>query len=247
MLLDSMIECGVNKIVFSSSCATYGLPQKLPISENHPQQPINPYGASKLFVENALHWYGEAYGVRYTNLRYFNAAGADLDGELGESHDPETHLIPLVIAAAQGRVSDIEIFGTDYDTLDGTAVRDYVHVQDLAMGHVKAVARLIAGGNSGSYNLGTGQGHSIREVIAAVEEIGGRIVPVRKAPRRVGDPPALVADASRVRAMLGWRPQFSDITTIVRTAWGWHERVIDEKRSEVHRREPANWSARLSA
>src|SRR5262249_18884224 len=160
-LLDALLDAGVDKLVFSSSCATYGIPSELPIGEDHPQSPINPYGASKLFVENILNWYEQAYRLRYTNLRYFNAAGADPDGEIGEDHTPETHLIPLVIAAAQGRKSTFEIFGTDYDTADGTAVRDYVHVCDLATAHVKALDRLLAGGASASVNLGTGRGHSI--------------------------------------------------------------------------------------
>jgi UDP-arabinose 4-epimerase len=237
-LLDSMIEGGVLRVVFSSSCATYGLPRELLISESHRQQPINPYGASKLFVENALHWYGEAYGIRYTSLRYFNAAGADLGGELGEAHDPETHLVPRVIAAAQGRSPAVEIFGTDYNTPDGTAVRDYVHVTDLATAHVKAIARLLEGGGSASFNLGTGRGHTIREVISAVEKIGGRKVPVREGPRRPGDPPVLIADASSARAVVGWTPQFSDMTTIVQTAWNWHQRNVEPREISLQLREP---------
>jgi UDP-glucose-4-epimerase GalE len=233
-----MIEGGVLRVVFSSSCATYGLPRELPIRESHRQQPINPYGASKLFAENALHWYGEAYGIRYISLRYFNAAGADLGGELGEAHEPETHLGPRVIAAAQGRSPAVEIFGADYDTSDGTAVRDYVHVTDLATAHVKAIARLLEGGGSASFNLGTGRGHSIREVIAAVEKIGGRIVPVREAPRRPGDPPVLIADASSARAALGWTPQFSDMATIVQTAWNWHQRTVEPREINLQLREP---------
>lgn len=237
-LLDSMIEGGVPRVVFSSSCATYGVPRELPISESHRQQPINPYGASKLFVENALHWYGEAYGIRYTSLRYFNAAGADLGGELGEAHDPETHLVPRVIAAAQGRSPAVEIFGADYDTSDGTAVRDYVHVTDLAIAHVRAIARLLEGGGSASFNLGTGRGHSIREVISAVEKTGGRKVPVREGPRRPGDPPVLIADASSARDALGWTPQFSDMATIVQTAWNWHQRTVEPREISLQLREP---------
>src|SRR6516162_5333185 len=223
-LLDTLLEAGISKVVLSSSCATYGVPQKLPISEGDAQQPINPYGESKLFVEKVLYWYEVAYGIRHMNLRYFNAAGADADGEIGEDHDPETHLIPLVIAAAQGANPAVEIFGTDYDTPDGTAVRDYVHVCDLADAHLKALDHLLAGGTSAGVNLGTGRGHSIRDVIAAVEAVCGRTVPVVEAPRRPGDPPALVADPRLGQRLLGWKPRQSDLTTIVRTAWEWHEK-----------------------
>ena len=223
-LLDAVLDAGVDKLVFSSSCATYGVPRQLPIAEDHPQDPINPYGASKLFVENILSWYERAYGLRYTNLRYFNAAGADPDGEIGEDHGPETHLVPLVIAAAQGSNAEIEIFGTDYDTADGTAVRDYVHVCDLAAAHVKALDRLLAGGASASINLGTGRGHSIRDVILAVEAVSRRAVPVIEGGRRPGDPPALIADPRLGQSLLGWKPLKSDLPTIVETAWAWHER-----------------------
>jgi UDP-arabinose 4-epimerase len=194
-LLDGMLDAGVQRFVFSSTCATYGLPRVLPITEDLPQQPINPYGDSKLMVEKVLRRYGEAYGLRYALLRYFNAAGADPDGEIGEDHEPETHLIPLVIAAAQGRRRALEIFGDDYETTDGTAIRDYVHVCDLADAHVKALDRLIADAESLAVNLGTGEGHSIRDVIAAVERVSGKPVPAIMRPRRPGDPPALVADA----------------------------------------------------
>jgi UDP-glucose-4-epimerase GalE len=225
-LLDTLLDGGVHKIVFSSSCATYGVPRRLPIVEDHPQDPINPYGASKLFVENALNWYERAYGLRHMNLRYFNAAGADPDGEIGEDHTPETHLIPLVIAAAQRKTPFLELFGTDYDTPDGTAVRDYVHVCDLASAHVKALDHLLAGGASASVNLGTGRGHSIRDVISAVETISRRRVPVSEGPRRSGDPPALIANPQLGQALLGWRPGISDLLTIVRTAWDWHQKAL---------------------
>jgi UDP-arabinose 4-epimerase len=221
-LLGTLLDVGMDKVVFSSSCATYGVPRALPIPEDHPQNPINPYGASKLFVEKILHSYERAYGMRYASLRYFNAAGADPDGEIGEDHTPETHLIPLVIAAAQGRNSAIEIYGSDYDTRDGTAVRDYVHVCDLATAHVKALDRLLAGGESVSVNLGTGRGHSIREVISAVEAVSGR-VPAIQGPRRAGDPPVLIADPQFAQSLLGWRPLASDLQNIVRTAWTWHQ------------------------
>lgn len=222
-LLDTLLDVGVDKLIFSSSCATYGIPRSMPIAEDHPQIPINPYGATKLFVENILKWYELAYGMRYTNLRFFNAAGADPDGEIGEDHAPETHLIPLVVAAAQGRIPAIEIFGTDYDTADGTPVRDYVHVCDLATAHVKALDRLFARAPSASVNLGTGQGHSIRDVISAVEAVSCKAVPVVEGRRRAGDPPALIANPQLGQSLLGWKPLKSDLNTIVRTAWKWHQ------------------------
>src|SRR5438874_2844608 len=172
-LLESLIDMGVGYVVFSSTCSTYGIPRKVPISESHFQDPINPYGESKRMVERLLHWYGTAYGLRYMALRYFNAAGADPDGEIGEEHEPETHLIPLILRAALGRGKPVEIYGTDYPTRDGTAIRDYIHVSDLADAHVRALRDLDAGGASAALNLGIGQGHSVREVIAAVERIGG--------------------------------------------------------------------------
>ncbi|MEJ2653197.1 MAG: UDP-glucose 4-epimerase GalE [Gammaproteobacteria bacterium] len=227
-LLDTVLEAGITKLVFSSSCATYGVPQKLPITEDHPQRPINPYGASKLFIENTLHWYERAYGMRYINLRYFNAVGADPDGESGEDHAPETHLLPLVIAAALGMNPAVEIFGTDYDTEDGTAVRDYVHVCDLATAHVKALNHLLAGGESASVNLGTGRGYSIRDVISAVEAVSHRVVPVIEGRRRAGDPPALIADPQLGQSLLKWRPLKSDLHTSVRTAWEWHQARVHE-------------------
>jgi UDP-glucose-4-epimerase GalE len=232
-LLDTLLDAGINKFVFSSSCATYGIPQHLPITEDHPQAPINPYGATKLFVEQILHWYERAYRMRHVTLRYFNAAGADPDGELGEHHTPETHLIPLVIAAAQGVKGAVQIFGTDYDTKDGTAVRDYIHVRDLAAAHVRAVGHLLAGESSVSVNLGTGRGYSIRDVITAVEAVGGSPVPVIRGPRRVGDPAALVANPLRAQATLDWTPQISDLHTIVRTAWDWHGKQLAGRGQEV--------------
>jgi UDP-arabinose 4-epimerase len=222
-LLNAMQAEGVGSIVFSSTCATYGVPRVVPIDEHHPQCPVNPYGESKLFVEKMLEWYRVAHDLRYAALRYFNAAGADPDGEIGEDHEPETHLIPLVIDAAQGRRREVSIFGTDYPTPDGTAIRDYIHVTDLALAHVQAVDRLLNGGESLRLNLGTGQGHSVRDVIRMVEDVGGRPVPVREAPRRPGDPPELVAAVGRAREALGWVPRHSDLRTIVSTAWRWHE------------------------
>ena len=222
VLLDVMREAGVPTIVFSSSCATYGNPVRIPIEESHPQAPVNPYGESKLFVERVLRWYGEACALRWIALRYFNAAGADPEREIGEDHDPETHLIPLAIEAALGVRPSVEVYGTDYETPDGTAVRDYVHVMDLAEAHMQALGYLAEGGASGALNLGTGAGHSVREVIAAVVRISGRAVPVREMMRRPGDPPALVADGSRAGELLGWRPTYSDLDTIVTHAWQWH-------------------------
>ena len=221
-LLEAMRAESVNCMVFSSTCATYGIPRALPIGEDHPQQPVSPYGESKLFVERMLDRFGAAHGLRHAALRYFNAAGADADGDLGENHDPETHLIPLVIEAAQGRRPHISIFGTDYPTPDGTAIRDYIHVTDLALAHVAALQRLQAEGESMRLNLGTGHGHSVREVIRMVEEVGGRPVPVKEAPRRFGDPPELVAASGRAGELLGWTPRHSDLRNIIATAWRWH-------------------------
>ena len=228
-LLDAMLDAGVRDIVFSSTCATYGEPQRVPIAEDHPQNPVNPYGETKLTVEKMLHWYGRAYGLRYAALRYFNAAGADPDLEIGEDHDPETHLIPLAIEAALGGKA-LEIYGTDYPTPDGTAVRDYIHVQDLADAHVAALAKLRAGATSLSVNLGTGRGHSVRQVIAAVEKVSGKKLAVRETGRRAGDPPALVADARLAADVLGWNARIPDIETIVAHAWRWTQGRLDESR-----------------
>jgi UDP-arabinose 4-epimerase len=220
-LLDAMREGGVGRIVFSSSCATYGEPHQIPIPEDHPQRPVNPYGESKLMVERLLEWYGQAYGLAWTALRYFNAAGADPDGELGEAHAPETHLIPRAIAAAFGDLSALDLFGTDYDTPDGTAVRDYIHVTDLADAHMQALLRLSHGGHSTAFNLGTGCGHSVREVISMVEQVSQRKVPVTECPRRAGDPPMLVANSVRACRELEWTPRLSSLQQIVETAWRW--------------------------
>ncbi len=223
-LLEAMRECGLKNIVYSPSCATYGIPTKIPIDEDHPLCPINPYGETKRMVESALRWYDVAHGFRYIALRYFNAAGADPEGEVGECHDPETHLIPLAIAAALGRRSHVDIYGTDYPTPDGTAVRDYLHVADLAQAHVLALGALLAGHDSDVFNLGTGQGNSVREVMAAVERCTGVKGFSRIGPRREGDPPMLVADARKANARLNWQPTLSDIDTVVRTALDWHRR-----------------------
>ncbi|MFO1361038.1 MAG: UDP-glucose 4-epimerase GalE [Burkholderiales bacterium] len=222
-LLEAMRRAGVRLLVFSSTCATYGTPERMPISEDTPQQPINPYGMSKLVVERVLRDYDAAYGLRSVSLRYFNAAGCDPDGEVGEDHDPETHLIPRVLMAAGGALPAVEVFGTDYPTPDGTCLRDYVHVADLADGHVRALDYLQRGGATTAINLGTGRAFSVREVIAAAERVSGRRVPVREGPRRPGDPPVLVADATRARAVLGFAPRFTEIEPIVATAWRWHQ------------------------
>ena len=222
VLLDTMKARGVKYIVFSSSAATYGNPEKVPLTEDHPKNPVNPYGESKLCMERAIQWYGVAYGLRWTALRYFNAAGADLEGELGELHDPETHLIPLVVQAALGQRPSVDIYGTDYPTPDGTAIRDFIHVVDLADAHVRALEYLVAGGESAALNLGTGQGHSVREVVAGVGKLCNGRVPAHDAPRRAGDPAVLVADPSKARQLLGWRPQHSDLDAIIQSAWKWH-------------------------
>jgi UDP-glucose-4-epimerase GalE len=221
-LLDTMVARRVMRFVFSSTCATYGLPLRVPIDETHPQAPVNPYGESKLFVERILHWYGHAYGLRSVPLRYFNAAGADPEGAIGEDHEPETHLIPLVIGAALGTRPPVGVFGTDYPTPDGTAIRDYIHVMDLADAHVRALGYLVRGGESTALNLGTGRGHSVREVIETVEKVGGRKVPAVSSPRRAGDPPQLVADAKRAADVLEWTPHFPELSTIIEHAWRWH-------------------------
>jgi len=223
-LLEAMQAAGVRNIVFSSTCATYGMPSEVPIPEDHRQHPINPYGESKLFIERVLYWHHLAHGLRYAALRYFNAAGADPDGEIGEDHDPETHLIPLAIETALGKRNCLDIFGTDYPTPDGTAIRDYIHVTDLATAHVRALEKLLAGDAGFSVNLGTGQGHSVKEVIETVRKIGESEVVVRESPRRPGDPPVLVAAPTRAARLLDWHPRYSDLSTIVKTAWSWHER-----------------------
>ena len=227
-LLKTAWQAGVKHIVFSSTCATYGSPEILPITERERQRPINPYGETKLCVERALHWYDMAHGTTSVALRYFNAAGGDLDGEIGEAHSPETHLIPLVFDAAQGG-KPIAIFGTDYDTPDGTCIRDYIHVTDLADAHVKALHYLREDGPSTALNLGTGQGYSVKEILASVEAVTGRPVPHRIAERRPGDPPSLVADPSLANETLRWKPECSDIETIVRSGWHWH-RAVDKLR-----------------
>lgn len=223
-LLECMLEHDVRTIVFSSTCATYGDPVRLPMDESHPQRPVNPYGESKLFVERVLHWYSGSHALRWFALRYFNAAGADPGAVLGEMHEPEPHLIPRVLRAASGRGEKVTIFGTDYPTSDGTAVRDYIHVTDLACAHLLALRHLEQGGESMACNLGTGRGYSVREVIAEVERRIGLSVPVREEVRRAGDPAALIADPKLANRVLGWRPEYSDLTTIIDTAWRFEQK-----------------------
>ncbi|GHC05697.1 UDP-glucose 4-epimerase GalE [Thermomonas carbonis] len=222
-LLEAMRDHAIDKLVFSSTCATYGVPQHLLLTEEHPQHPINPYGASKLMVERMLADFDAAHGLRSVCLRYFNAAGADPDGEIGECHDPETHLIPLVLDAASGKRADITVFGSDYDTPDGTCIRDYIHVGDLAGAHVLALQALEAGAASAAYNLGNGQGFSVRQVIDAAQRITGRAIPITIADRRAGDPPVLVGDATRIRDALGWSPRHADLDDMIASAWRWQQ------------------------
>jgi UDP-glucose 4-epimerase len=221
-LLDAMVKNGVSKLVFSSSCATYGEPLELPIMEEHPQRPINPYGKSKLMVEDILCDYHYSFGLNYVSLRYFNAAGADPEGELGEDHRPETHLIPLLLHSVQGTDTTFLINGDDYPTPDGTCVRDYIHVQDLAQAHFLALNYLLSDAGSGVFNLGNGTGYSIREVIKTVETVAGKAVPHQIAKRRPGDPAILLGSNEKAKRELGWRPQFTDLREIITTAWRWH-------------------------
>jgi UDP-arabinose 4-epimerase len=223
-LLGAMLDSGVRTIVFSSSCATYGVASGL-LREGTPQLPVNPYGWSKLMVEQILKSYGRAFELRWLALRYFNAAGADPDGKLGERHDPETHLLPLLIQAALGARGPVDIFGTDYPTPDGTAIRDYVHVADLAEAHVLGLRYLLEGGQSQALNLGTGTGHSVKQALDAVGAAVGSSVPIKYAPRREGDPAELVADPALAQEVLGWHPRWSHLETIVSTAHSWHSRV----------------------
>jgi UDP-glucose-4-epimerase GalE len=220
ILLNTALDAGVRRFIFSSTCAVYGVPERVPITEDTPRQPVNPYGTSKLFFENALEAYDRAYGLRYMSLRYFNAAGAEESADIGELHDPETHLIPAALKAVTGEREALELFGSDYPTPDGTCIRDYIHVNDLAEGHVLALKHIERENSSEALNLGTGVGCSVKEVVAMVEEVTGSTVPRRMAPRRPGDPPALVADPSRATALLQWRATRS-LRDIVQSAWNW--------------------------
>jgi UDP-glucose-4-epimerase GalE len=221
-LLSAMRRAGVREFIFSSTCATYGNPVQERMDESHPQNPINPYGWSKLMVERMLADFARAYGLRYVSLRYFNAAGAHPDATIGEDHDPETHLIPLVLKVAGGGMKELSVFGDDYPTPDGTCIRDYIHILDLAAAHRLALDYLDRGGGDGASNLGNGEGYSVLEVIRTAEAVTGRKVPYRVAARRAGDPPRLVGDCARATEVLGWRQRFGDLRTIVETAWAWH-------------------------
>lgn len=222
-LLEAMTAASVSKFIFSSTCATYGVPKTLPIPENHPQNPINPYGASKLMVERILADFDTAHQLKSVIFRYFNAAGASPDGQLGEDHNPETHLIPLVLQAASGKRDSISIFGTDYPTRDGTCIRDYIHVDDLAEAHVLGLEYLLKGGDSEIFNLGNGNGFSVREVIETARKITQREFKVIETNRRPGDPPTLVGSSEKARNLLGWNPQYADLNQIISHAWQWHQ------------------------
>ena len=224
-LLDAMVAAGVKRFIFSSTAAIFGEPEAPLIAEDHPRRPLNPYGRSKWMVEQALADYDHAYGIKAACLRYFNAAGADPDGELGERHEPETHLIPLVLQAASGRRPHIGIFGTDYPTPDGTCIRDYIHILDLCEAHLLALDRLLAGDRSLAFNLGNGAGFSVRQVIEAAQRVSGREIPRQLGPRRAGDPARLVADSSRAKAELGWQPRHADLETIITHAWAWERKL----------------------
>jgi UDP-glucose-4-epimerase GalE len=220
-LLERCRRQGIKRFVFSSTCATYGVPTAVPIAETEKQLPINPYGNTKLAFERMLADYAPAYGIGYASLRYFNASGAAADGTIGEDHDPETHLIPIVLQVALGKRPHVEIFGTDYPTLDGTCIRDYIHVDDLALAHLLALEK-IEPGRGVCYNVGIGKGYSVREVIRTCEEVTGKTIAVKEGPRRAGDPPELVAASDKIQYELGWRPQYTELRPIVETAWNWH-------------------------
>lgn len=224
-LLDAMLAYGVKRFIFSSTAAIFGEPEYVPIDEAHPARPINPYGISKWMVEQALADYERAFGLRAVCLRYFNAAGADPEGELGERHDPETHLVPLVLQAASGRRSEIAVFGRDYDTPDGTCIRDYVHIMDLCQAHLLALDALAAGGQSDAFNLGNGNGFSVQEVIESARRVTGQEIAVRDDSRRAGDPARLVANSDRAKRILGWKPEFADLDVIVSHAWAWEQKL----------------------
>jgi UDP-glucose 4-epimerase len=229
-LLSAAQAAGIDKLVFSSTCATYGLPQAIPMDETHRQEPINPYGRSKLIVEQMLRDLDSHENFRSVVLRYFNAAGADPEGRIGEWHSPETHAIPLAIEAALGKRSDFKVFGNDYDTRDGTCVRDFIHVMDLADAHTRAVQHLLDGGSSTALNLGTGDGTTVKELLSAIEAVSGKHFPVEYVGRREGDSPMLVADNGKARSVLGWQPRY-DLTSIIETAWNWHGSDKERERS----------------
>lgn len=223
-LLSAMKNCQIDKIIFSSTCAVYGIPVKIPISEDNPKNPINPYGQTKFIVENMLKDFDIAYGIKSIALRYFNAAGADLEGEVGENHNPESHLIPLILDVALGLSPFITIFGNDYDTPDGTCIRDYIHVTDLAGAHVLALKGLENGINSTAFNLGNGYGYSIKEIIETTKKVTGMEIKTKLAQRRKGDPPRLIADSTKAINELGWKPKYEKIEVILESAWQWHKK-----------------------
>ena len=223
-LIDAMVRHNVMRFIFSSTAAVYGEPDEVPITEDHPCRPTNPYGATKMAAERMLRDCDDAHGLKYVTLRYFNAAGADESGEIGERHDPETHLIPLTLKVATGELESIKIFGTDYPTADGTCVRDYIHVIDLAQAHLLALKALLAGGDSAVYNLGNSKGYSVREVVELAREVTGRPIRAVEADMRPGDPAVLIASSDKIRKALGWKPKYEDLETILKTAWAWHQK-----------------------
>ncbi|ASA55905.1 UDP-glucose 4-epimerase GalE [Vibrio gazogenes] len=227
-LLNVMIEFGVKNFIFSSTCATYGNPQYLPIDEAHPQTPINPYGMSKLMVESILKDYSNAYDFKFVSLRYFNASGCDPECEVGENHNPETHLIPLILDAAIGKRDSIKVFGSDYDTRDGSAIRDYIHVIDLAEAHILALKSLLAGGDSDIFNLGNGQGFTVKEVIECVKQVTQKEFKVIYTDRRPGDPSSLIGSSDKIIAKLNWKPKFARLEDIIKTAWDWHVKLNEK-------------------
>jgi UDP-glucose 4-epimerase len=226
-LLEAMRAHKINKLIFSSSAAVYGEPNTVPIPEDHPKNPTNPYGETKWVMEKMLQWYGAAYGIRSISLRYFNAAGADPDGQIGEDHEPEEHLIPVALLALLGKRDKLKIFGTDWPTPDGTCIRDFIHVNDLAEAHFLAVQALRKGGQTTAYNLGNGHGYSVKEVIQSVEKVADKKVPYEAAPRRAGDPARLVASSDRIKSELGWRPKYPQLETIITHAWNWRKTRLD--------------------
>lgn len=223
VLLESMVDHGVDKIVFSSTAATYGEPESIPILESDRTEPTNPYGETKLSMEKMMKWTGVAHGLRYVALRYFNACGAHVDGEIGEAHNPETHLIPLILQVPNGQREKISIYGDDYDTKDGTCVRDYIHVTDLAQAHILAMKYLVDGGESNVFNLGNGVGFTVKEVIETARKVTGHPIPAEVTPRRGGDPAQLIASSAKAKDVLGWNPEHADLEEIIATAWKWHK------------------------
>ncbi|MDD7693478.1 MAG: UDP-glucose 4-epimerase GalE [Limosilactobacillus sp.] len=221
-LLEAMRDHNIKYIVFSSTAATYGVPEHMPIKETDPQNPINPYGLSKLMMEKMMAWADKAYGIKFVALRYFNVAGAAPDGTIGEDHGPETHLVPIILQVAQGKRKELSIFGDDYNTPDGTNVRDYVHVMDLADAHILAIKYLEAGNKSNAFNLGSSTGFSNKQMLEAAREVTGKPIPAKMAPRRPGDPDSLVAASDKARTILGWKPKYDDVHDIIATAWKWH-------------------------